>query len=472
MKINIYIIYLLVIFNITTIQTEYAKFELNTFKNISNADKEYNNFFYEAFNNILYSEIYIGPMNSRHIMIFKTQSIGLTIYNYNCDVPPSHDIKIPLLPNFSNSEIIDHIDDNETDIFGEYFIYILNNTMNINIDQKDKKIYVDFLFSERNDSKYIKSKDLRPYSCFNLGFHLPYEKIDQDEYALNILFQLKQKKLIKSYDWFIEYDNKNNLKAKLILGIKPYEYNSDKFPEKIEKTVQAEKRLDKKIYWDIKMSEIYLMQNNIKRLIENYDQCSLEPDLGVIIGSIGYKNIVDKELFDPLIKQNKCFKETNLNKLILFYCYKDMKDLLKSKDYFNIYFFHRFFGKVFELNFDDLFEEKNNFIFFKVLFNESNTEYWQLGKPFLSKYFFSYNFEGKTISFYDIKENYNEDDSNNVDNSKTILIIVIIGLALIFGILGFFLGRFIYLYRKKRIKNASELLDNENFDGNININEE
>ena len=83
MKINIYIIYLLIIFNITTIQTEYAKFELNTFKNISNADKEYNNFFYEAFNNILYSEIYIGPMNSRHIMIFKTQSIGLTIYNYN-----------------------------------------------------------------------------------------------------------------------------------------------------------------------------------------------------------------------------------------------------------------------------------------------------------------------------------------------------------------------------------------------------
>ncbi len=149
-----------------------------------------------------------------------------------------------------------------------------------------------------------------------------------------------------------------------------------------------------------------------------------------------------------------------------------MKDILEKSEAVKLYFYHRFFGKTFELNFEDLFEEKNNFIFFKVLFNESNTEYWQLGKPFLSKYFFSYNFEGKTISFYDIKENHNEDDINNVDNSKTILIIVIIGLALIFGILGFFLGRFIYLYRKKRIKNASELLDNENLDGNININEE
>ena len=51
-------------------------------------------------------------------MELKIDSIGLTIYNYNCDIPPlTSEAKSPLLPNFANSTIIDHIDDNETNNF-------------------------------------------------------------------------------------------------------------------------------------------------------------------------------------------------------------------------------------------------------------------------------------------------------------------------------------------------------------------
>ena len=52
------------------------------------------------------------------------------------------------------------------------------------------------------------------------------------------------------------------------------------------------------------MDEIYIMQNNEKLLINDYNKCSLEPNLGVIIGTIGYKNLVEEQLFQPLIKQN------------------------------------------------------------------------------------------------------------------------------------------------------------------------
>ena len=467
-KINEIYLLLLLGINIYYIKCDYVIFELDTYKNKSNYDEEQINYFYESVMNKLYSKISLGQKNTQYIMEIKINTIGLTIYNYNCDIPPlNSDSNPPLLPNFAESITIDHIEDNDTQIYGEYFVYILNNTMNIKTEKEEKKIYVDYLFSQRNNSEYINKDILRPYTCFNLGFHLMTKDIIDDEYALNLIFQLKKKDIIKSYNWFIEYDSENKDKAKLILGVKPYEYNKEKYKEENDKTIEAEKRLDKIIYWDVKMSEIYLMKNNEKQLIEGYYTCSLEPSLGVIVGVIGYKLYVEDNLFKPLIKQQKCFKEKNIfNKYIIYYCNKDMKDILKKSEAVKLYFYHRFFGKTFELNFEDLFEEKNNFIFFKIFFDEEQNDIWRLGKPFLIKYFFSYNFDGKTISYYNLEEN----EDNKGTNIKTELIVVIIILALIFLGLGFFLGKYIVNYRKNKKKKAEELLEDENI-GEVNINE-
>ena len=467
-KINEIYLLLLLGINIYYIKCDYVIFELDTYKNKSNYDEEQINYFYESVMNKLYSKISLGQKNTQYIMEIKINTIGLTIYNYNCDIPPlNSDSNPPLLPNFAESITIDHIEDNDTQIYGEYFVYILNNTMNIKTEKEEKKIYVDYLFSQRNNSEYINKDILRPYTCFNLGFHLITKEIIEDEYALNLIFQLKKKDIIKSYNWFIEYDSENKDKAKLILGVKPYEYNKEKYKEENDKTIEAEKRLDKIIYWDVKMSEIYLMKNNEKQLIEGYYTCSLEPSLGVIVGVIGYKLYVEDNLFKPLIKQQKCFKEKNIfNKYIIYYCNKDMKDILKKSEAVKLYFYHRFFGKTFELNFEDLFEEKNNFIFFKIFFDEEQNDIWRLGKPFLIKYFFSYNFDGKTISYYNLEEN----EDNKGTNIKTELIVVIIILALIFLGLGFFLGKYIVNYRKNKKKKAEELLEDENI-GEVNINE-
>ena len=467
-KINEIYLLLLLGINIYYIKCDYVIFELDTYKNKSNYDEEQINYFYESVMNKLYSKISLGQKNTQYIMEIKINTIGLTIYNYNCDIPPlNSDSNPPLLPNFAESITIDHIEDNDTQIYGEYFVYILNNTMNIKTEKEEKKIYVDYLFSQRNNSEYINKDILRPYTCFNLGFHLMTKDIIDDEYALNLIFQLKKKDIIKSYNWFIEYDSENKDKAKLILGVKPYEYNKEKYKEENDKTIEAEKRLDKIIYWDVKMSEIYLMKNNEKQLIEGYYTCSLEPSLGVIVGVIGYKLYVEDNLFKPLIKQKKCFKEKNIfNKYIIYYCNKDMKDILKKSEAVKLYFYHRFFGKTFELNFEDLFEEKNNFIFFKIFFDEEQNDIWRLGKPFLIKYFFSYNFDGKTISYYNLEEN----EDNKGTNIKTELIVVIIILALIFLGLGFFLGKYIVNHRKNKKKKAEELLEDENI-GEVNINE-
>ena len=78
---------------------------------------------------------------------------------------------------------------------------------------------------------------------------------------------------------------------------------------------------------------------------------------------------------------------------------------MEKSEYVKIYFNHRFLGNTFELNFNDLFEEKNNFIYFKIFFDEGSTDLWKFGKPFLIKYFFSYDFDKKTISYYNINKN-------------------------------------------------------------------
>jgi len=475
MKINgdkAYLYLILFFLNICYIKSDYAIFELNTYQNKSNYDKEQINYFYDSFHNILYSEISLSSNDIKFIMEIKTDSLGFTIYNYNCDIPPlNKELNPPLQPNFANSKVIDHIDTDDTQIYGEYFIYILNNTLKVNTNKEEKNIFLDYVFSQRNDTNYLKNVILRPYTCFNLGFHLITNEIE-DDIASNLIFQLKKKNIIDSYNWFIEYDSNNKNKAKLILGSKPYEYNNNKYKEENEKTIEVEKRLDKIKYWDLKMDEIYIIQNNTKQLINDYYRCSLEPDLGAIIGTIGYKNLVEEKLFRPLIDKNKCFKEKIIsNKYIMFYCDLNVKDSLEKNEYVKIYFNHRFLGNTFELNFNDLFEEKNNFIFFKVFFDEEGTDLWKLGKPFLIKYFFSYNFDKKTISYYNITNN-NETKTETEEEKrnkkiKIFIIVIIVVLALAFLTLGFLFGRYLYMIKKSRKLSAEELIDEENI-GRIN----
>ena len=469
-------LYLILYFiNICYIKSDYAIFELNTYKNKSYYNKEQINYFYESLSNMLYSELSLSSKEIKYIMEIKTDLLGFTIYNYNCDIPPlNKDANPPLLPNFANSKVVEHIDTNDTQIYGEYFVYLLNNTLKIKTNKGEKNILIDYLFSQRDNSNYLKNIILRPYTCFNLGFHLISNKIE-DDVALNLIFQLKKQKVIDSYSWFIEYDSNNKEKAKLILGAKPYEYDSNKYKEENEKIVEAEKRIDQMIYWDLKMNEIYIMKNNEKQLINNYFTCSLEPSLGVIIGTIGYKNLIEEKLFQPFIDNNKCFKEKILtNRYIMFYCEKDVKDSLKKSEYVKIYFNHRFLGKTFELDFDDLFEEKNNFIFFKIFFDEGSTDIWKLGKPFLIKYFFYYNFDRKTIGYYNIKDNNvteKEEEKNKNSKIRIILIVIIAILGLIFLILGFLFGRYLYLIKKNKKRNAEELINEENI-GHIDINDD
>ena len=105
------------------------------------------------------------------------------------------------------------------------------------------------------------------------------------------------------------------------------------------------------------------------------------------------------------------------------------------------------------MNYEDIFKEKGDYIYFLVFFDRKGGDFWRFGKPFLYKYFFSYDYDGRAIYYY------------NIENDKSIksfgLIIIIIILIVIFACLGFFVGK--YIYSSKKREKGTELNEQDNY---------
>ena len=165
------------------------------------------------------------------------------------------------------------------------------------------------------------------------------------------------------------------------------------------------------------------------------------------------------------------------------------EDLLKKNKSYAISTFIYFFPKKYicqddELQFQlyQLFtNSKNNFVgsccmFSKILKKDgklyflmyfgSSKSYFTIGKIFLKKYFFTFNQETKMIGYYNIdlpggkKNNRNNDIKNFFYNNLLFCGIILFILMIIFGFLGFFLGKLVYdKVRKKRINEVDESYD-------------
>ena len=124
---------------------------------------------------------------------------------------------------------------------------------------------------------------------------------------------------------------------------------------------------------------------------------------------------------------------------------------------------------------EDVFIKDKDKIYFLIIFDLRFSDSWKLGKIFLDKYFFSYDYEARAISFYN--ENLLIDEINNknnyINNYSTIIIIsVIIFLALIALILGFIFGKNIRYLRKKNKAYELDSEINNNFINDNNSNKE
>ncbi len=287
--------------------------------------------------------------------------------------------------------------------------------------------------------------------------------------------------LINNYKWFIYYsqDNKENY---LVIGASPDEFKNPKtgnliYPnfdkEKNYSSVQDEleiRRPGKKF----KLDDIYLLENDKTTKIEfennvNNIFCKLMPNIGFIVGTPNYFDYVTKNIFEKYVDNKKCIKDKFSQRPELvgeeydfYYCEESLYDTMKSL-YKPVLFKQTSLSEIFELNFEDVFIKQNGYLIFLIIFSTHEHLRWDLGKPFMKKYQFDFDFPNKKIGYYKISQTNNTNNNKDKDNisikKKGIYIAIGIGafiLAIVLIVVGIIIGKNYFKLRKKR---ANELDD-------------
>jgi len=287
----------------------------------------------------------------------------------------------------------------------------------------------------------------------------------------SFLYILNQNNITKNNFWFFDFDKNPENKGKkgrLYIGALLDEIYKNKYDRKDLVFANANQGYS---YYKVNFDKIY-----VKIFSYEYDLdeafCELVYDTNIIIANSKYKKYFELNL-NELMKQQKCFNEkflgqnnfyNNKNNLIFYYC-KNEKDI-KEKLYdiiLPINFYSSEFNYTFEINIKDILIETNDFIYFKILFEEKNLNYWVLGKIFTLKYKFIFNPELKKVGFYPRLKDNNPDknsaiiDDNSSKNKTLLQILIIIPCSIGLIILGIIVGKKIYGIKKS--KKAYELND-------------
>ena len=335
-------------------------------------------------------------------------------------------------------------------------------------------------------------------SKYEFEFYFPYKLKETESGGIGLLLQprysvstdlektffrqLKVKNMIKGYYWSVFF-NKRDIEKEgqgfILLGSLPHELGTDlgyydkKYFQGELKNVGAEMSGSNFIY-EFKMDEITVYEGNKKNKILNYS--TIIDDIYMKHIELNYHsngvqapyNLFEKykEIFIDN-SNGECFMSnfTYIQRKNFFYC-NNKKDVIKKiKGIFpGFNFLSRDLNYSFYLDVDDLFLEKDGYVFCLLYFNYGSYQgkNWIMGKPFLSKYQFSFNPDSKQFYFYrDEKDSKDSKDSNDSNGGikVNVLIIIIIGTIILVSVVCFLLFKF-YLYdlfmRKRR---ANELDD-------------
>ena len=275
---------------------------------------------------------------------------------------------------------------------------------------------------------------------------------------LNLVKQLRQNKYTETYDWSLHFDENNENKAVLLIGGQAHTYNPSKFNDNYYLNSVT---LSKEIFdvWNLGFDKIYFMNNNEEIQITDNLRFTFNHETNLIKGALSYEKLLKKYFFDDLISQSKCQMETSKIFLRVYTCTntEKIKEELKLK-FPPLKIESKAYSKIFELGYDDLFLEKQDKIYFLVYFSSYMGFSWEVGLPFLKKYFFNFNYDTNLISYYnnDLTLLKEEEKPTSSAGKIVLVIFLVIGISL----LGFFLGRkYILLKRKDKIR--AEELENE-----------
>ena len=280
---------------------------------------------------------------------------------------------------------------------------------------------------------------------------------------------LKKNDLIKDYNWYFDFDSWNNKKGKIVIGSLPHEDYPNIYSEDDLYYTQSI-QLTRLSYMEMRFDSVYF--NNKEDKIFLNTLAELRYDSNIIIGDNEYEKYLLSKI-DYLLDQKKCFNDTFKDyeyyfNYTFYYCINDKNIKQKLNEILpTIYFYCNDFNHTFEIKFNEILIEKNNYIYIPIIFNDISRK-WSLGKVFTLKHKFVFNQDKKEIGFYRM-ENLEKKETRNY--MIYIKIIIFITLSAILLFLGLKIGKMLNKSRKKR---ANELTDDyeyysdSNNENNIN----
>ena len=343
------------------------------------------------------------------------------------------------------------------------FKNVYNYQNSINYKFIDRKVYGKSVIERFSDTLYFeyinktnfKKTDYEFFSdvyldnpiCCILGFKLLGigETVED-----NLLYRLHRNKSIKSYYFTFDIDKNNIDELNYIFDI---DIKNNEKGYTFIKSSSYIKDNRQYLVWGLDFDS-FKLNNSI--IHEKQFRAEFNINLGCIIASSSFKEELD------LILGSILDKKENYDNYYIYIFNINKYDKLKD---FNMKFYHKLLDYDFILDYNDLFYEKNGLLYFLILFNSNEQDYWEFGIPFLKKYNFIYNQDNKFMGF--IKENNGNTNNSNEKNdtkfskSKIILIIVLVLICIIIVTLffGYLIGKKIYKVRKNKTNELLELYD-------------
>ena len=284
-----------------------------------------------------------------------------------------------------------------------------------------------------------------------LGLKLPYFA---DDKHYNFIDQLKFNEIINNYYWMINYTS--DYEGNIIIGEQPHVFEPKNYNQNFLNIshLSLHPIMDE---WGLRFDDIIFNNTNFRP----DRNCYFNYEMNYIGASDKFEEQLDI-YFNESILNGTCFKE-DIKYIYsphkFYYCIKDKyKENIK---YFpKLKFIHSELNYTFELNYKDLFIEKDGKFILMVFFEGLFSLHWCLGKPFLRKYSFLMNQDAKTVGFY----HKNEIENNNIfenNSSNTVLkiIFIIIGFIILL-ILGILIGKYYFKENKKRLN----IIDDDDYE--------
>ena len=356
----------------------------------------------------------------------------------------------------------------------EFFsFFIMNNdttyndeeTKEINIPNKNRKVKINNLYKNKISSTY---KNVSNYQTFFIDIYYRKgflssetfyfrknntknirEKYDEIEFvlvnkikpnrtlmsgAIGLLVDeyflegaqsfprmLVKKNVTKFCIWSKIYDDDKN--GIFMFGDFPHVLFKDKFFE--EQYIETNLKLNAyKQKWNIDFNEIFIDNKKNRSFNDNSEKNDneiyfylnktlygeLKHNLGLIIGTLEYQQLIEEIFFNDYISKGIC----NKNKILIndfndeeknyTYYYCDRNESFNKKSFPKLYFKQNELNYIFELCENDLFKSHDDKYYFLVIFEgEETADYihkWMFGEPLLKKYTFIFDPINYKIGFY------------------------------------------------------------------------